>query len=408
MLNSLRIPRRVVFLDACRNTPDDEPPRLRKKSLGTGIPEFGDSAGTWILYSTGLGRVSYESAILGQGIFTYWLLEGLSGAAANRNNIVTFRNLSEYVTRNCDKTAGKYSSAQTPSVDGEHHGDIALTLTSLIEFPPGYRWVDPLLGIEFSYIPSGIFLMGSPIHESWHRDHERQHEVIFDRGFWISAKEITKRQFQSFITDSGYETEAEQKGFSRRGDGSKIQSLTWEDSGEDSNPVVHVSWNDARAFCRWLGRRVNKPIHLATEAQWEYAARAGTSTSTYQGDLREAGRCLAPELSDISWYCGNSEGRAQPVGRKKPNEWGLYDMLGNVAEWVYDAADWDAERKAVVTGSYLEDSSRNPINTIGSGQVIRGCGWGSRARDCRVAHRDVLDPSERNEGLGFRIVRAHR
>lgn len=143
---------------------------------------------------------------------------------------------------------------------------------------------------------------------------------------------------------------------------------------------------------------------MPTEAEWEHAARAGSDTATYAGNLTIRGDCDAPELKDIAWYCGNSNGSSQPAGKKRPNDWGLYDMLGNVWEWTEDAAEWDSEKNQVVTDTY-QDSATDPLGTTGSWRVNRGGSWSNGARICRAAIRDAYSPGYRSGHLGFRLVR---
>lgn len=154
------------------------------------------------------------------------------------------------------------------------------------------------------------------------------------------------------------------------------KEVTWRDSGGRDRPVVHVSWNDAKAFCNWLSERSGQLIQLPTEAEWEYAARAGQDKATYAGDLTIRGDCEAPELEE----------------------------MGNVWEWTEDFAEWDGEKNQVVTDTY-EDSITDPISTRGSGRVIRGGSWAYYARDCRAANRRAGSPGSRYDFLGFRLVR---
>jgi len=249
--------------------------------------------------------------------------------------------------------------------------------------------------------------MGSPASEAGRGDDERRHQVTLTRGFWIAVTEVTQGQFAAFVKETGFKTEAETDGFSWTWSGTqweKKEGVTWRDSGGNIYPVVHVSWNDATAFSKWLSERTERTIRLPTEAEWEYAARAGKDTATYAGDLTIRGDCDAPELGEIAWYCGNSEGKPHPVGMKKANAWGLYDMLGNVWEWTEDAAEWNAEQQQVVTETY-RDNGTDPRNTRGSQRVVRGGSWRGNARYCRAADRGANTPGIRDGLVGFRLVR---
>ena len=139
-------------------------------------------------------------------------------------------------------------------------------------------------------------------------------------------------------------------------------------------PVECVSWHDAVAFCKKLSEREGKTYRLPTEAEWEYACRAGTKTEYYTGDTAE-------DLARAGWYRGNSDNQTHPVGQKEPNAFGLYDMHGNVEEW---CADWFDESK--------------------SGRVLRGGCWCYDPDLCRSSSRRRLNPDFRNYSLGFRVL----
>jgi formylglycine-generating enzyme required for sulfatase activity len=182
--------------------------------------------------------------------------------------------------------------------------------------------------------------------------------------------------------------------------------------------VEQVSWNDVQEFIRRLNQlEETDKYRLPTEAQWEYAARAGAETALYSGPLRILGSNNAPDLDAITWYKGNScvdyaggfdssgwqdrqyscpRSGTHPVGRKAPNAWGLYDMIGNVFEWVQDRM-----------GEYPPGSLTDPEGpSSGSTRVRRGGSWGSSARYCRAAFRlKGGGPDARGDGMGFRLVR---
>jgi eukaryotic-like serine/threonine-protein kinase len=160
----------------------------------------------------------------------------------------------------------------------------------------------------------------------------------------------------------------------------------WDDRrfNQPEHPVVGVDWSEARAFCMWAGGR------LPTEAEWEYACRAGTITEYSFGDD-------PAELGDYGWYSDNSGGQTQPVGAKKPNAWGLCDMHGNVWEWCEDA--WHGSYQGAPTDGTAWTGE-------GSDRVYRGGSWANVARGCRCACRDYWDPGLRSFHLGFRLVLA--
>ena len=159
--------------------------------------------------------------------------------------------------------------------------------------------------------------------------------------------------------------------------------------------MENVSWNDVQGFLRNLnGRSGGHDYRLPTEAEWEYAARAGTMTDTPSGELTEpTGNDRV--LNRISWYDENSGERTHQAGRKAPNAWGLHDMLGNVWEWVGDRY-----------GDYPGGSVTDPAGArSGSSRVLRGGSWLSYARNCRSASRYGLSPGSRYDFLGFRLLR---
>jgi len=157
-----------------------------------------------------------------------------------------------------------------------------------------------------------------------------------------------------------------------------------------------VSWNDCQEFIRRLNNKegVNK-YRLPTEAEWEYACRAGSNTAFANGGITETGCGHDPNLDAMGWYCGNSGSKTHPVAQKKPNAWGLYDMHGNVWEW---CQDW--------YGDYPRGHVTDPAGpSSGSLRVNRGGGWSSNAGFCRSAFRDCYSPGFRYGYLGFRLAR---
>jgi eukaryotic-like serine/threonine-protein kinase len=176
--------------------------------------------------------------------------------------------------------------------------------------------------------------------------------------------------------------------------------------GNLQHPVENLSWHDATEFCRKLTELLaefdDTCARLPTEAEWEYACRAGTTTPLYSGEAltSEEGEC--PHLDELAWYVKNSGRTTHPVREKKPNDWGLYDMLGNVWEWCEDV--WhDSYAGAPDDGSaWLDDAA------AGSGRVVRGGSWAFHARDCRCACRYRWPPGIRGGFSGFRFVLAAR
>jgi len=222
------------------------------------------------------------------------------------------------------------------------------------------------LGMTFVYIPSGAFMMGSPVDEPGRYGDEVLHEVTLTRGFYMQVTPVTQGQWKAVMVGN---------------------PSYFKDCGDDC-PIENVSWNDAQEFIKKLNKRegVNKYC-LPTEAEWEYAARAGSDTAYCFGDDEAM-------LYEYAWYDKNSGGRIHPVASKKPNFWGLYDMHGNVWEW---CEDWYRDYPS---GSVIDPKGPG----IGDIRVRRGGGWYDVARLCRSGVRHSRTPDPRYVNLGFRLV----
>ncbi|HEX4954671.1 MAG TPA: formylglycine-generating enzyme family protein [Thermoanaerobaculia bacterium] len=223
------------------------------------------------------------------------------------------------------------------------------------------------------WIPPGTFWMGSPDTEAGRWDDEGpRHQVTLTEGFWLGEVPCTQALWQAVMGENP----------------SRFQG--------PSRPVESVSWDDCQRFLAKLnGRESATGLRLPTEAEWEYACRAGTETSTYAGELEILEDGEATLLEDISWYRGNSQGETHPVKAKAPNPWGLYETLGNVWEW---CADWQ--------GEYAAETVLNPRGPeVGSDRVIRGGSWFDDAGYVRAAARGWNSPVIRYGFLGFRLAR---
>ncbi len=216
--------------------------------------------------------------------------------------------------------------------------------------------------MEFVLIPAGTFKMGADMGEP---DERPLHQVTISKAFYLGKYEVTQGQWQAVM-------------------GNNPSSTT----GDPNFPVDQVSWDDVQAFTRKLNALEGITAYrLPTEAEWEYAARAGTSTIFSFGNDPK-------NLGDYAWYRANSEHRSHPVGQKKPNAWGLHDMLGNVWEWVQD---WN--------GKYPAGPVTDPTGeTTGTYHMRRGCAWNNEPNVCRVANRYSV-VGFRDDFLGFRLVR---
>jgi len=271
-----------------------------------------------------------------------------------------------------------------------------------------------------SYIPSGKFMMGSPSNETGRFEEEGPgHRVNITRPFWMGKYEITNAQFEAFVKATGYITTAENVGSgvswdatqekwgSVEGVTSRKPGFPWEPEGSWGDlPVVQVSWKDATAFCKWLSGVAGETVALPTEAQWEYACRAGSTTQYWWGDSGQSACQFANvfnlENKDkwaMNWdafACSDGYVGLSPVGSFQSNAFGLHDTTGNVWEW---CADWyDA-------GYYASSPEDDPVGpATGSTRVFRGGCWSGVPGSCRSAFRGRNAPNNRSHSLGFRLA----
>jgi len=304
-------------------------------------------------------------------------------------------------------------------------------------------WVaENSLGMKFVRIPAGEFFMGSDetvasLQASFPQlelkrldelsDEMPLHRVKISRAFDLGQTEVTKAQFEKFLNLSGYIPESIKDqtggyGYSIEHDRTRVEKAdafagrdpiySWKNPGFEQgpdHPVVNITWNDAMALAHWLSQKEGKVYRLPTEAEWEYACRAGSTTRFYFGDDQK-------QLDKYAWYKDNSDDKFQRAGLKLPNAWGLYDMLGNVSEWTLD----HYEEKRMEN---MPPNSDNPFvapNKLRYPKVIRGGGYLDEANELRTANRTKSDPllNRRDPqipkskwwltdapSVGFRIVR---
>jgi formylglycine-generating enzyme required for sulfatase activity len=239
----------------------------------------------------------------------------------------------------------------------------------------GMETITNSIGMKLVLIPKGTFMMGSPIEEEGADNDEEQHQVTIGKDYYLGVTEVTQGQYEKVMgTNPSYFR------------GNKVQ-------GESSNhPVEQVSWEDAVEFCKKLSdlpeeKKAGRVYRLPTEAEWEYACRAGSKAAYSFG-------ANSKSLGDYAWFGENSGRQTHPVGEKKANAWGLYDMHGNVWEL---CSDWYGEYPK---GAVSDPSGPNE----GSIRVIRGGGWDNVAAFCRSANRFWDVPSGRDGSLGFRVA----
>ena len=254
--------------------------------------------------------------------------------------------------------------------------------------------------VEMVFVEGGTFSMGCEGGAKCQAHHMPLHDVTLN-SFYISKYEITKKQFAEFVAKTSYRTMAEKKGYSiyRVGNNNeKKTGLDWKNQSDVyavgnadlAYPVIHVSWNDAVEYCRWLSKETGKKYRLPTEAEWEYAARGGVKNQGYKFAGSNNG-------DSVAWHKDNSEDKIYPVGQKKPNELGIYDMSGNVWEF---CSDWFA---MTYEGSLI--MSKNPLGPEkGDAHVKRGGSSRSLRESTLNYSRSMSDVDYNNDEIGFRIV----
>ncbi len=233
------------------------------------------------------------------------------------------------------------------------------------------------LNLELIKCPAGKFMMGSPDEELGRFGNEKQYLVNITKPFYIGKYEVTQSQYETLMQRNP----SEFKGA--------------------NNPVESVSYSDANTFCDKLNKKYSSLLPkgykfaLPTEAQWEYACRAGTNTALNNGSNLTSTNGVCINLDEVAWYSINSEGSSHPVGQKKPNAWDIYDMHGNVSEW---CRDW--------YGEPLNDEAIDPMcdDNTSARRVNRGGSFGSFAMFCRSAIRIATNPETSSPIQGFRVA----
>lgn len=384
---------KMVFVDACRNKflpVDSKPLAEQDRSIDGFARSLSDGVvpkGVALLASCTSGERSWEDHQFGHGVFMHFLLEGLEGKAdqvgteGKKDDRVSLFELCEYVrsetkshvlrTRRVVQRPYYHTSLDLP--------DFGLTKVLDIELPEN---VTNSIGMKLKLIPAGEFLMGSPAHEEDRGSDEQQHRERIAKPFYLGVYEVTQSEYERVM-----------------GTNPSVFKMA---SGRDTSlfPVENVSWEDAVEFCCKLSamsgeRSAGREYRLPTEAEWEYACRAGTTTPFHFGS-----RLNGSEANCNGKYPYGTETkgmhleRTTTVGSYTRNAFGLYDMHGNVLEWCNDWYDY-----ANSPASDPQGPSRD------SYRVIRGGGWNNDARYCRSADRSFSLPDLRfNGSYGFRVA----
>jgi len=370
-LNKSKAAFKLIVVDACRNIPLGAEKRSlvdEKKSLrGFAKTLAAAPRGILVLSSSAVGQVSYEDPRLKLGVFMAYLQYGLTGVAdkeqGDGDGQVSLLELYKYASNGTRLFVAKeHGTLQTPSLHGDITGDF------VIGTQPAVRIVTNSIDMKLSLIAPGDFVMGSPGTEKGRDADETRHRVKLTKPFYLGVHEVTQEHYERVTGKNPSEYKGPQ------------------------NPVEHVSWEDAMEFCRRLSvlpaeKKKGFQYRLPTEAEWEYACRAGSTTARNFGDEET-------ELIKHGWLGENSGGTPHPVGEKRPNSAGLFDMYGNVWEWCQDRY-----------GEYPRGQLTNPQGSvIGPERILRGGSWYSLATDCRSAYRYQFLPGNRSGSVGFRVV----
>jgi len=386
----VNVPVKLLILDCCH----------AGEGRGGGVGESGAGLAGVFRSAKGLltmascldDQVSLEWDAKKQGLFTYWLCQGLNGGVnaevdRDRDALIDSSELYRYVFNHVQETAAEMAREQTvvlrPSEDWR---GVAVLARVERGTKPGPRPGDLLtnsLGMKLAYVPAGEFSMGSPPDEAERGDDEAPHRVRITRGFYIGLYEVTQSEYQRVMRDNP-----------------SLFSASAAGTDPGRFPVEQVRWTDAVRFCEVLSsvadeKGAGRKYRLPTEAQWEYACRAGTTTPFHFGAAcnGEKANCDGTFPYGGAPY-GEYLERPTTVGSYPPNRFGLYDMHGNVWEWCQDGYRQD----------YQSLDADDPLSSDGSERVLRGGGWYNRPSHCRSARRNASGPATRERFNGFRVV----
>ena len=328
-----------------------------------------------ILTSTTLNS-SHNGIVMVSGNITVTLPEASSALGVRytikkidtSSNTITILGL---VDGKSDLQLSEQYSYITMISDGNAWYKIAESLITTYTNCENLTYISNSLGMNFRLIPAGTFVMGSPTDELGRESDETQYTVTISNPFYIQTTEVTQGQWKmimgnnpSYSIDCGYNC-----------------------------PVENVSWEDAESFIIALNAMGEGTYTLPTEAQWEYAARAGSNTAFAYGDISNTS--TDSNLNILGWYNSNSDSTTHAVAQKQANAWGLYDIHGNVMEW---CMDW--------YGFYPSGSIIDPIGALsGSNRVLRGGGRSNNSKDCRLSRRRNFSPDYKSYTIGIRLLR---
>jgi formylglycine-generating enzyme required for sulfatase activity len=278
----------------------------------------------------------------------------------------------------------------TDSDGGTGTASISMTISTA----PSDDTFTNTLGMTFVKINPGTFWMGSPEDEPRWKIGETLHQVTLTNGYYMQTKAVTVGQWRAYVNDTGYKSQAETDGGAYKWVNNtkweRVEGVYWDNPGfyqNDSHPVTCVSWTDAWSFIDWLNSKENQAYSLPTEAQWEYAVRAGTTSRFHFGEDQD-------RLDDYAWHVFNSYETTHPGGEKLPNPWGLFDMYGNISEW---CNDWYG---ALPTEPAIDPTG--PSN--GTLKVLRGGSFSRNPVFFGSARRATASNNYSSDDIGFRLV----
>ena len=370
---------KVILIDACRES-------VEARARNVDFEDVTVPVGLAVMYGCKKNQFSYEHGKFRNGYFTHWLIEGLKGEAARQEDgEIDFASLQSFVNRRMRNSLLDIGKDQQPRTVQSETGLVTLAVNVRKNRPgrddadrPEDKSITNSIDIKLMRIPKGKFLMGSPRTEEKRDDDETQHEVTISQDFYMGATEVTQSQWQKVMENNP----------------SKFKG--------NELPVETVSWDEAVAFCKRLSempaeKSAGRTYRLPTEAEWEYACRAGTTTPFHFGSQ------LNGKLANCNGtkpHGTETEGpyleKTTPVEKYPANAWGLYDMHGNVAEWCADAKDY------YPTGPVFDPSES--ANSLTHRRVLRGGSWDFVAVRCRSADYREYEPSNRYDFLGFRVA----
>jgi formylglycine-generating enzyme required for sulfatase activity len=350
----------IVILDACRTNPF----RVSRDVAGGGLAQMQGARGSFIAFATAAGKVANDDPSASNGLFTSRLAQALTQPGLSLDEVFNRVRVAVDQASGGEQLPYIYSGVIgefyfTPPAATANATPVKLPPpvapsppANTIPAPPATYKDNPRDGQRYVWIPPGTFTMGCSPGDICPFTEKPAHQVTISRGFWIGQTEVTQEAYQRVKRSNPSETK-----------GSKL-------------PVESVTWFDAQSFCQAIGMR------LPTEAEWEYAARAGTTAGFYG------------ELDAIAWVGANSGNKDHDVGQKQANAWGVYDSIGSVTEWV---ADW-------YSGQYPAGVQVDPQGPAGgTARVVRGPSR-YQTSNLRVSFRNFLQPDGELNAIGFRCA----